>query len=136
MSSEIDSQIRADIEKTIRKQLKIPRRQRTPSKLKAAINKAAKDVGTQLMQQYISKQALVSGKAILREADYKGLINQRLVSALEGVKLVSQSTDLQKILEENAKMLYAKRKALETAGFSNDEAFQLVLAEVSAKKAK
>ena len=40
------------------------------------------------------------------------------------------------MIDENAKMLFAKKTALETAGFTATEAFDLILAEVSAKKSK
>jgi hypothetical protein len=87
-------------------------------------------------QRYVKKEALLLGKDFYRDKSIQTAMNSRLSSALKGVQLVSQSADLQKMIDENAKMLFSKKQALENAGFTSDQAFQLILAEVSAKKSK
>lgn len=107
-----------------------------PSDIKEMIKERSAEVGVALIEQDISKRALLYGKEILREVDHAKAIDERLSSALKGVELVSKSADLQNILSENAKMMFAKKQALVKAGFTDDEAFQLIMAEVSAKKSK
>lgn len=107
-----------------------------PSDIKEMIKDKSAEVGSALIQQDVIKRAQSYGKEMLREVDHSKAIDERLSSALKGVELVSQSADLQKMLEENAKMLFNKKQALANAGFTDNEAFQLIMAEVSAKKSK
>lgn len=132
----LEAKISADIEKKLRAKLAIPGTQPLPTTFTATLAKTAKDVDLSATERFVRKEALLLGKQFYRDATIQTSINDRLSNALKGVQLVSQSADLQKMIDENAKMLFAKRKALETAGFSPAEAFQLILAEVSAKKAK
>jgi hypothetical protein len=76
------------------------------------------------------------GKEFFRDGDHAKAIGDRLQSALKGVQLVSKSGDLKEMLKENANMLFLKKKALVDAGFTETEAFQLIVAEVTAKKSK
>jgi hypothetical protein len=121
------------LEADIKKRFKIAG---LPSDIKEMVKEKSVEVGMALMQQDVTKRAVVYGKEIFREVDHSKAIDERLSSALKGVELISQSADLQKMLEENAKMLFNKKQALADAGFTDNEAFQLIMAEVSAKKSK
>lgn len=132
----LETKISAEIEKKLRTKLGISATQPLPTAFKNIVNKTAKDMDLAATERFVKKEALLLGKEFYRDATIQNAINNRLSSALKGVQLVSQSTDLQKMIDENAKMLFAKKKALETAGFSAEESFKLILAEVSAKKAK
>jgi hypothetical protein len=125
--------IKTKLEEDVKKSLNISTL--TPEITKI-INDTATEVAGSLTKQNIQKKAIQVGKGLFREGDPKKAITDRLSSALVGIKLVSQSPTLQEMLDENAKMLFAKKTALIKAGFTADEAFQLILAEVSAKKAK
>ena len=46
---------------------------------------------------------------------------------------IAGSGDVQKILKRRAEMLAAKKKALETAGFSAQEAMDILLADIAAR---
>ena len=132
----LEKEIILEIEKNLKKKLKIPDSKPLPDTYKNIVNEAAKETATATTQRYIKKEALSMGKKFYRDTSIESTMNSRLSSALKGVQLVSGSADLQKMIDENAKMLFAKKEALEKAGFSTDEAFQLILAEVAAKKAK
>jgi len=129
----IVSSIKAKLEEDLKKRLKAPSLSPEISKI---IDDTATTVAATLTKQNVTKKALQVGKELFRDGDHAKAIGDRLSSALKGVQLVSQSADLKKMLEENAKMLFAKKKALVDAGFADTEAFQLILAEVTAKKAK
>jgi len=132
----LETKISADIEKKLKAKLGIPDNQPLPTTFKTIVDKAAKDMDLAATERFVKKEALLLGKQFYRDTTIQEAMTNRLSNALKGVQLVSQSADLQKMIDENAKMLFAKKKALETAGFSQAEAFQLILAEVSAKKAK
>ena len=128
--------IRNEVEKNMKKRLRIPQAQPLPQNVQNIIQKTAKQTDSAARERFVKKEAVRLGKAFFRDETIEATMNSRLKNALAGVKLVSESEDLQKMIEENAKMLFAKKQALENAGFSADEAFKLILAEVSAKKSK
>ena len=136
MPNPLETKISADLENKLKAKMGIPASTSLPPNFKAIVDKAAKELDTSATERIVKKEALLMGKQFYRDATIQNAINSRLSNALKGVQLVSQSADLQKMIDENAKMLFAKKKALETAGFLPAEAFQLILAEVSAKKAK
>lgn len=56
-------------------------------------------------------------------------INKSLAVSVESVSLLAGDTKYAELLENTASMTYQKYQALQTAGFSEDQAFQLILAE-------
>jgi hypothetical protein len=131
--TEIVSSIKTKLEEDLKKRLNVTS---LPPKISRAIDETATTVAGTLTKQNMTKKAVQVGKELFRDVDHAKAIGDRLSSALKGVQMVSQSADLKKMLEENAKMLFAKKKALVDAGFTDTEAFQLILAEVTAKKSK
>jgi hypothetical protein len=131
--TKIVSSIKTKLEEDLKKRLNVTSLSPEISK---TIDETATTVAGTLMKQNMTKKALQVGKELFRDGDHAKAIGDRLSSALKGVQLVSQSADLKKMLEENAKMLFAKKKALVDAGFTETEAFQLIVAEVTAKKSK
>ena len=136
MATPLEAKISSDIEAKLKAKLGIPANQQLPPAFKTVVDKTAKEMDASATERFVKKEALLLGKQYYRDTSIQATLNSRLSNALKGVQMVSQSADLQKMIDENAKMLFAKMKALETAGFSSDQAFQLILAEVSAKKAK
>jgi hypothetical protein len=105
--------------------------------MKKVIEEIAEDVVANMTRQNITKTAISVTKDMLRgKIDRSRAVRERLLGALEGVRLVSQADELNEILRENARMLFNKKQALVDAGFSEEQAFQLIMAEVSAKKSK
>jgi hypothetical protein len=129
----IVSSIKIKLEEDLKKRLNVTSLSPEMSKI---IDDTATTVAGTLTKQNVTKKAIQVGKELFRDVDHAKAIGDRLSSALKGVQLVSQSADLKKMLEENAKMLFAKKKALVDAGFTETEAFQLIVAEVTAKKSK
>ena len=136
MSDRVKAAMVRNLEKDVKKRLKIPRGQQLSPDIRKVIKETVDEATTTAAKSYISKAALVEAKGAFRVEDYTAAVRTRLGTALEGVLTVSESEDLQKILDENAKMLYAKMTALVSAGFTADQAFQLIVAEVSAKRGK
>ena len=57
----------------------------------------------------------------------------RVDLAKQGLVHISESNDVKEIMRKRAEMLAEKKKALETAGFSSDEAMEIVLADIAAR---
>jgi hypothetical protein len=132
--SPLQKEVKKELEKEYRTKLKLAADKPLPKEIQGAIDKKSVEVTSVIAEQFVGKSAIATGKAMFRPDDPALAIGERLGSALAGVKVVSQSADLDKILAENAKMLKKKYEALKTAGFTEDQSFQLILAEVSAKK--
>jgi len=135
-TSPLEKKISISLEGDLKKRLGIAANKPLPTMYKTMVDDTAKEADVAATQRYVKQQALSLGKEFYRDVSVQTAMDSRLASALQGVQLVSQSADLQKMIEENAKMLFAKKKALEDAGFTADQAFALILAEVSAKKAR
>jgi len=135
--SYINGEIDKKLEKDVRKVLKIPVSKPIPPEIKKIITKESNLSWKKWMERFIGKRADKYGKSIYsEEIDFEANILGVLQKSHKAMDFLSTATELTKILKENAEMLFKKRKALETAGFSPDEAFQLILAEVQAKKSK
>ena len=132
----LEKTISNNIEKKLKEKLHIPPNQPLPQSVNTILDKAAKDTSIVATERYINKEAVNIGKTFYRDSTIKDALNQRLSAALKGVELLSESVDLQNMIKENAKLLFIKKTALEEAGFTPDQAFQLILTEVSAKKSK
>jgi hypothetical protein len=57
----------------------------------------------------------------------------RVDLAKQGLVHISESNDVKEIMRKRAEMLAEKKKALETAGFSSEEAMEIVLADIAAR---
>ena len=57
----------------------------------------------------------------------------KVADARRGLDHIAGSNDVERILKRRAEMLAAKKSALETAGFSSDEAMQVLLADIAAR---
>ena len=133
---DLKSAIVNKVEGDIRAKLNIPASSPLPTNIRAMIEKTASDADSALTEKYVRREALLAGKRFFRDEKVEDTIKTRLATALQGVQLVSASSDLQKMIDENARMLFMKKQALRNAGFTDDEAFKLILAEVTAKKSK
>ena len=57
----------------------------------------------------------------------------RVDLAKQGLVHISESNDVKEIMRKRAEMLAEKKKALETAGFSSEEAMEILLADIAAR---
>ena len=133
---DVKKHLSATVESGLRKRLKIKPADQLPTALKSIISKTATDVEKVITERYVKKEALRAGRTLMKDASITQAVDSRLKNALKGVQMVSQSTDLQKMIDENAKMLFQKYTALVNVTFTTDQAFQLILAEVTAKKSR
>ena len=57
----------------------------------------------------------------------------KMSAAREGIDLIGNSQDVAVILRRRAELLWAKKQALETAGFDTESAMRIILAELGAR---
>ncbi len=101
--------------------------------VKAATAKAMSNRATTLIQRdadAVVKDTLLAGAKPLN------LLDARMSAAKAGIHHVAGSSDVEGILQETATLLWKKFGALKSVGFTDEQAFELVLAEVSARAAR
>lgn len=105
--------------------------------LSAEITKAIADASKEAAERATGRNLQVEASKIAKNFYRLENVDQRLdrnlKHAKDSVMKVAGSADLDEILAENAKMLRKKWQALVTAGFTQDESFQLIKAEVEGK---
>jgi ribose 1,5-bisphosphokinase PhnN len=62
-----------------------------------------------------------------------GKFDSRVDLARKGLDHIAGSNDVKQIMTRRAEMLAEKKKALETAGFSAQEAMDILLADIAAR---
>lgn len=62
-----------------------------------------------------------------------GRFDARVDLARQGLDHISASNDVKEIMRKRAEMLAEKKQALETAGFSSQEAMDILLADIAAR---
>lgn len=102
----------------------------------AAAREAAGSVTKQTIQQLAFKatrKVVGAGTGATRVSDGRERAVKDLSTLATLAKSMSESAAMQTLLQQNARMLADKMKALIDAGFTNQQAFRLILAEVTAK---
>lgn len=107
-----------------------------PTDVMDGIISAAKEAAQRSTKRNLEVEATKIAKTFYQDVPVHELVVEKLKQAEIGVKAVSQSPNLDAILKENAAMIRMKWMALKDAGFSEDEAFQLIKAEVEGKAAR
>jgi hypothetical protein len=62
-----------------------------------------------------------------------GKFDARVDLARKGLDHIAGSNDVKQIMRQRAQMLAEKKKALEAAGFSSEEAMEIILADIAAR---
>jgi len=70
---------------------------------------------------------------LLRGASPMDMLGNRLRAAKDGIAHIAADGQVRDILNDTAKLLFDKLTALKTAGFTDEQAFNLLLAEVSGR---
>lgn len=105
---------------------------RLPAELKSVISTAAAAAAQQSVELSVTKdvdEAIgdISRGSVLDKFD------SRVDLARKGLDHIAASSDVQRIMTKRAQMLAQKKQALVAAGFSDDEAMEILLADIAAR---
>lgn len=92
-------------------------------RVETALNHNVTDLVSNIIDRFIPE-------SVLKQTNLSQLINNRLKEALSGLQRVRQNEDALKIMQENAQLLKNKYDAYVTAGFTAEQSFELILAEM------
>jgi len=129
----LEKSIKSRLVKDYKKRLNL---QRLPNNINKLIGDAAKRAAMKATTVNVDAEAAKIAREFYKPSNVNALLTDKLGKAKLGVKLVTQSADLDEILVENAKLLRKKWKALVDAGFTQEQAFSLIQAEVEGKASR
>ncbi|MDX2344498.1 MAG: hypothetical protein QNL12_12575 [Acidimicrobiia bacterium] len=128
----LESDIDKSITKVMKSRLGLRSNQKLPPDVQATIKNAAASASQASIENAIVREAseIATGTArgsVLDRFDLKVDV------ARAGLDHIAGSNDVKKILARRAEMLATKKDTLEKAGFSTEEAMQIVLADIAAR---
>jgi len=122
--------VRVEVEKRVRQRLNIPANQPLPPKVQTLVADAANAATGKALDLAISRDAEAAIRRVYRPAQLEGF-KDKVLAARTGIDLIAQSADVDGILARRAELLLKKREALVTAGFTTQEAMEILLADLS-----
>jgi hypothetical protein len=128
----LTKKIRDEITRSLRKRLGLSASDAIPSHLQPMIDKAAASASGSTLELGLKADAEAAAKEIGRPVLFDGFLD-KMSAAREGIDLIGNSQDVAVILRRRAELLWAKKQALETAGFDTESAMRIILAELGAR---
>ena len=103
-----------------------------PNELKSLIAAASAAAAQRSVELAVTKD-LEDAVGDVSRGPVLGRFDARVDLARQGLDHIAASNDVKQILKKRAEMLAEKKKALETAGFSTQEAMDILLADIAAR---
>jgi hypothetical protein len=128
----LETDIDKSITKVMKQRLGLKTNQKLPADVQATIKAAAASASQASIENAIVREAseIATGAArgsVLDRFDLKVDV------ARAGLDHIAGSNDVKKILARRAEMLATKKQTLEKAGFTTEEAMQILLADIAAR---
>jgi len=128
----LETDIDKALTKTMKQRLGLKANQKLPDDVQATIKAAAASAS-----QASIENAIVRGASEIATDTARGSVLDRFDSKVDlaraGLDHIAGSTDVKKILARRAEMLALKKQSLEKAGFTTDEAMEILLADIAAR---
>ncbi len=125
----LTDRLRAEVGQSVRKRLGLAAGAPIPPSVQSIIDTAVLTASRQAIELGVTKDAEQAANDTSVQVVFDGFA-EKVSVARQGIDLIQGSQDVQAILQRRAELLWAKRRALEAAGFSSTEAMQIILAEL------
>jgi hypothetical protein len=126
----VEDTIRKDVESTVKKQLALSGA--LPVDVKEVIDSAARAAAATSIELAVTRATEEAATDIGRMT-LLDRFDDKIKVAAGSLTHISQSGDVDQILERRSELLAKKRAALVAAGFSDDQAMQVLLADIAAR---
>jgi hypothetical protein len=126
----IEDSIRKGVEADVRSQLGLSGT--LPADVREIISTASASAASASVELAVAR-ATEQVAADVGRKNVLGRFDDKIKVAADSMVHISQSNEVDEVLKRRSELLAKKRGALVTAGFSNDEAMQIVLADIAAK---
>jgi hypothetical protein len=103
-----------------------------PADLKNVISTAAAAAAQRAVELAVTSDVNEAVGDVTR-GSVLGRFDARVDLARKGLDHIAGSNDVKAIMRQRAQMLAEKKQALETAGFSSEEAMEILLADIAAR---
>jgi hypothetical protein len=121
------------VEQSVRRRLGLAPGAATPVELKKIVMDQVRSVASAAIQNRATAD-VQSELAQMGEARMQERILQNIGAASRVItKIAGAGQDVNEILKQRAELLFKKKTALETAGFTPDQAMRIVLADITVK---
>lgn len=130
--TKIESDIQGSVEKAMRTRLGVTGRAKLPADLQSLIESASSAAAAKALEVGVIKAAEDAAQEFT-SGDVLERFSAKAKLADKGLAHIAGSSEVDKILKNRAQLLAAKKKALETAGFTSTEAMDVVLADIAAR---
>jgi hypothetical protein len=128
----IEDEIKQTVESRMRERLGVPPRQALPDEVVALVASAAATAAQRSIELGVTRDV----EEISADVARGSLLNRfdaKVDLARKGLDHIVASDDVHEIMKRRADMLAAKKEALEAAGFSSQEAMDILLADIAAR---
>jgi hypothetical protein len=126
----VEDTIRKDMESAGRAQLSL--QGTLPAEIKEAVSATAKTAAATAVELSVARAAEEATRDVGR-ANITTRFDDKIKVAAASLGHISQSSDVDEVLRKRSELLAKKRDSLVTAGFTNEEAMQILLADVGAR---
>lgn len=108
-----------------------------PAEIVAAITTSASSAMNTRTKALIQRNVDTTVKeTVLKGVKPLDMLDARVQAAKEGIAHITQDAKVDAVLADTAKLLWKKYNSLKTAGFTDTQAFDLVLAEIQGRAAR
>lgn len=126
----IESALRRSVEADVKKSLGITGA--VPQEVKEIIATASTSAASKSVELAVAR-ATEQAAADIGRQNVLTRFDDKIKVAADSMVHISQSNEVDEVLKRRADLLAKKRDALVTAGFTNEEAMQILLADIAAK---
>lgn len=126
----IEDELRRKVETDVRSTLGIEGA--LPEDVKEIIASASATAASKSVELAVSRATEQIAGEVGRK-NVLGRFDDKIKVAAESMVHISQSNQVDEVLKRRSELLAKKRDSLVTAGFSNEEAMQILLADIAAK---
>ncbi len=132
VADKIEADVTTAVEEMMRSRLGIRPSEGLPPEVSALARSAAETAAAKATELAVVQEAEEAAKTVVR-GDVLKRFDSKIDLAAQGMNHIAGSQDVEDILKNRAELLAKKKKALVDAGFTDDEAMQIVLADITAR---
>lgn len=126
----VEDSVRKAMETSVRSRLNIG--DQLPADVTEAIKSTAASAAATAVELTVADAAQQAAKDVGRTG-IKQRFDSKIAVAAESLAHISASSEVDQVLKKRSELLAKKRDSLVAAGFSNEEAMQIVLADIAAR---
>jgi len=126
----VENAIRRGVEAAVKKQLNLPGD--LPADVSEIIATASKAAASTSVELAVARAAEEAARDVGRR-NVTARFDEKIKVAATSLSHISQSNDVDEVLKRRSELLAKKRASLLAAGFTKEEAMQIVLADIAAR---